>query len=233
MKYVVVSVEGIIGAGKTTFINMLSKCLGKMGYRVTIVKEPVDRWEKSGILKLFYENPKRWAYHFQTKAFHDRIVENINAHEKYGDSTDIFILERSPYTDNLFMDVLWDDGIITELEYNDYKDWWSLWSKVMPYTINMIVFLRPNLDVCMARCKERSRNGEAGISKDYQAKLLAKHDQFMNGNQVATGDGHYVPCVKLESDENFRDDESVQNRLTEYMHSVLTTITNIKKVTVT
>lgn len=234
MSLIVISVDGGIGAGKTTYINMICKRLTQKGYRVTIVKEPVDKWRESGILGLFYQDPKRWAYHFQTRAFHDRVVENIEAFEAHGTTSDVFILERSPFTDNLFMEVLHNDGLVTDLEYEDYKQWWALWYKVMPYTPNLFIYLRPDIDVQMARIDERNRTEESskgggkGVTREYQEKLVAQHDIFFKEDMVNIGTNSYIPCVKLETNENFRDDSVTQEKLANHFETLISSLKNIK-----
>ena len=139
---IVVVVDGIISAGKTTYINMILKKLTEKGWKVTIVKEPVDKWKTSGLLKRFYKDPSRWGYHFQTKAFHDRVMENVEMFNKFGASSDIFILERSCFTDNLFMELLHESKLVDDMEFQDYKEWWSLWYKVMPYEPDLFIYLK-------------------------------------------------------------------------------------------
>ena len=50
-------IEGIIGAGKTTLANQLADML-----HMRAIHEPV---EANPYLKLFYEDPKRWAWSMQ------------------------------------------------------------------------------------------------------------------------------------------------------------------------
>jgi deoxyadenosine/deoxycytidine kinase len=236
MSLLVVTVDGGIGAGKSVYINMIARKLSQRGWRITIIKEPVEKWRESGILDLFYKDPKRWAYHFQTKAFHDRVVENIDAFAAHGATSDIFILERSPFTDNLFMEVLHDDHLVTELEYRDYQQWWALWYKVMPYAPNMFIYLRPDIDVQMARIEERNRSeelsagGKGGVTKEYQEKLVAKHDEFFKDDMVKVGTDSYAPCVKLVTNENFRDDLSTQEKFADHFETLITSLANIKKL---
>ena len=237
MPPIVITVDGGIGAGKTVYINMICKKLSQRGWRITVVKEPVDKWRESGILDLFYKDPKRWAYHFQTKAFHDRVVENIEAFAAHGETSDVFILERSPFTDNLFVEVLYDDKMVTDLEYKDYKQWWSLWYKVMPYTPNMFIYLRPDIDVQMSRIEERNRSeelrsadGKSGVTLEYQKKLVSKHDEFFQNDMVEIGPDSYVPCVKLITNENYRDDAITQEKFTDHFESLISSLKNIKKL---
>lgn len=222
----VVVVDGIIGAGKSTYIDVIATQLKLRGWNVFVVKEPVDKWSKCGILKLFYEDPKRWGYHFQCKAFHDRIVENIEAYKNHVNDTDIFILERSPLSDDMFMEMLHDDKVITDIEYVHYKEWWNLWHMLMPYTPTLFVYLRPDLDVCMQRVRERARNGETGVTREYQEKLLQKHDMMFHDDELFIKGAHgdrsvYVPCIRLTTNENFRDNQEIQKRCGDQFEKML------------
>jgi len=217
MKPFVVVVDGIISAGKTTYIQMLTSHLTKKGWKVTVVKEPVEKWKSSGLLQRFYNDPQRWGYHFQTVAFLDRVNENISMFEKYGNEQgkNVFILERSCFTDILFMELLYEAKLVDELEMNNYRDWVILWKKVMPYEPDLFIYLKPSVEVCMQRIKERNRPGEEGVSQDYQAKLQAKHEQFFLNDYVEISPGHYVSCEKVITDENFRDNLDVQHKMVE------------------
>ena len=70
-----ISVEGNIGAGKSTLVNLLKDELNKF-IIAKFLQEPVDKWlllknsSDENILELFYNNQERWAYSFQMNAFH-------------------------------------------------------------------------------------------------------------------------------------------------------------------
>ena len=208
----VIVIDGIIGAGKTTYIKVISELLRKEGYKVVVVKEPVDGWVECGILQRFYNDSRRWGYHFQTKAFHDRVCENIKAFEENSDA-DFFILERSPFTDTLFMELLHDDHVVDDLELRNYGEWWRLWMRVMPYSPDYFLYLKPDVEVCMARLRNRNRDGEAGVGKDYQESLERKHDFFFQNDTVQVLPEKAAKVIRLITNENFRDDEEVQQRL--------------------
>lgn len=79
-------VEGNIGTGKTTFLNMLNyylKDFESLNLDARIVLEPVDEWmdtkdsDGSNILQKFYSNQKRFSYIFQMNSFISR-VKKIN-----------------------------------------------------------------------------------------------------------------------------------------------------------
>ena len=67
-----VVLEGNIGAGKSTMLNIMQKQLG-----LSVINEPTNKWQHVGqtdnILDLFYKDTKRWAYTFQSYAFLTRV----------------------------------------------------------------------------------------------------------------------------------------------------------------
>ena len=220
----VIIIEGLIASGKSCLLEVLLEFLSQRGLRITVVREPVDKWKTSGLLERFYKDPKRWSYHFQTKAFHDRVVENIIMFEKFGNTSDVFILERSPFSDRLFMDVLYDDGFVDDLELKDYKEWWSLWNRVMPYHPSVFIYLKPDLEVCMTRLKERNRNGEGGVSIEYQRKLQEKHDACFGKEFVEISPGYYIPAITIKTNANYRDFLDEKIKITNIFENIINKI---------
>lgn len=212
--FIVIVIDGIVGSGKTTLIEKcLVPLLSERGLKITVVREPVEKWQNDGLLERFYQDQRRWGYHFQTKAFHDRVLECIEKFEKYGTYTDVFLLERSIFSDSLFMKMLHEDKVVDDVEMKHYTEWWSLWSRLMPFEPDLFVYLKPDLNVAMGRVKERSRGGEDGISVEYQHRLQQKHDEFLGGDTVSISESHYVPCFHMATNSNFRDDPDVKNQI--------------------
>jgi deoxyadenosine/deoxycytidine kinase len=212
MPPLVVVVEAIIAAGKVTYITMIRDHLVSLGKKVVVVPEPVDKWEKSELLLRFYADPRRWAYHFQTKAFHDRVVVNQQAYETHGDDVDYYLLERSPLSDKMFMNVLHERNDVDDLEMKDYGEWWSMWNRMMPYKPTHFIFLNPSIKVCMIRLSERGRPGEDGVTFEYQLSLQKQHELFFAKGFV-TIDEKNVPVIRLDTDENFRDERQVREKM--------------------
>ncbi len=226
---IIVVVDGIIGCGKTTFIrNCLIPILTKKGWRVTEVREPVEKWKDSGRLQQFYKDPNRRGYQFQTRVFHDRVRESQEKYRCYKDDTDIFLLERSIFTDKLFMIMLLESKTIDITEYEDYIDLWTMWSETMPFQPDLFVYLKPDIQTCMNRLRERNRDGEADVSEVYQQQLQKKHDEFLGNEFVAISDCHYVPRLLLPTNSNFRDDQKVQEDLSHQLETVLKTIRELR-----
>ena len=118
----IIQADGIIGAGKTYLIeNILSKNF--CGSRV--IKEPVGDW--GDLLEVYYQDKKRWAYHFQTTAFCSRMKEIKKMWDNHKDRTSVFISERGPESDKMFMNLLRKNGYVTDIEFKDYYTWCNTW----------------------------------------------------------------------------------------------------------
>lgn len=193
----VLDIEGLIGSGKTTLIE---KCLvpffESKGLSVTVIREPVDQWGE--LLPLFYKDPAKYAYLFQTMAFHDRVRESQDKWGEYSDTTDIFITERGALSDTLFVKSLHEQKLMSDVEVKCYMKWWNLWSDVIPFKPDLFVYLSPSMDTIMDRVKKRSRPGEEGISLDYQLILKKYHDDLFDSNSK-----EHIIVHKIDSDVDF------------------------------
>ncbi len=235
---VVIVVDGIIAGGKSTYINMLASRLTERGWKVTIVKEPVDEWNRKGpngepsFFELYNADKSRWSYHFQTKAFLDRVQENESQFQKHGATSQIFLLERFCSTDRIFMNSLYEEGYVTDMELAHYKQWADRWQRVMPYTPDLFIYLDTPIDACMNRIPERNRSGEEGITRTYQETLKRHHDAFFAGDavKISEGDDKMVPCVRISTVENYRDDEDVQKKFADHFELLIVDIMATKGV---
>jgi len=206
-----VIVEGEIAAGKTeivkalvTKINALNGA-GLCSYKAVAVFEPVKKWENIGILKKFYANPVQYGYSFQTYVYVTQIqaiqevYQGVNPSEL---AKTVFILERSPISDEIFMEL--QRGIVTDTEMDMYDSWRRTFEKLIPLDLSRahVYYLKPSLDTCMQRLKNRNRDGEivaaaiaaelntietvvvkkaSGVSKEYQERLRRAHEALLQG----------------------------------------------------
>lgn len=213
----VVVIDGIIGAGKTTILDVIKNELSNQGWRVGIIQEPVENWKQGvskepSILEKFYADPKRYAYQFQTVAFHDRVKACINGWDRYV-GYDIVLAERSVHTDNLFMELLFDEKHIDHTELKNYRDWWNMWTELIPYTPSLYFYLKPSINECMKRIASRNRKGEVdGVTLEYQQSLGKKHDEFYSSGKLQVRDT-VVDMITFESDEDFRKNDIERDRV--------------------
>lgn len=205
---IVVDVNGIIGAGKTTYIRRMEEMFRtRSNLKVVVIPEPVEEWLKSGMLQLFYEDKARWAYEFQTVVLFTRIRVVIETMKDNPDA-DMFIMERSYVVDKLFMLCLVEDGSVSEQTMNNYSSWSEfVANKLMPCIQTLFLYLRAPTSTCMERVTKRNRLGEEHITLEYQERLAKHHDEMFLKN-VQIGD-HSVPCHTVDVSREM-DDELVQ-----------------------
>lgn len=204
-----VSVEGIIGARKTTLIQAIAPLLAQ---DTCIVEEPVEAWQKSGILERAYADPKTYNFPAQCEFFVSRIKTFERA---YKPNTSLFLSERCAFTDMLFWNTQLDLDRVDPLLHSIYLGMWGVFQRLMPLpNPTLFVYLRPPMDVCMESMRQRGRSEESSVDVEYQQVLLKRHDDaFMDPNGVMMPNGQRVPCVVLETSDNFRDDPEVAARI--------------------
>ena len=170
-------VEGNIGSGKSTFIEILKQ------NGLNIVLEPVDEWvnmknsstTKKNLLEEFYGDQERYAYTFQSIAFRTRVK---NLQEIPDDETTL--VERSIFTDkNVFAKTCYENGKMNDIEWNDYCSWFDWLSKSFNVKPKGYIYLRCGPEVSHDRIKKRSRSGEETIPLEYLKKLHVRHDKWL------------------------------------------------------
>ena len=222
---IIVSVEGNIGVGKSTFIDILKS---KWDYEggCEVVPEPVDLWKNlvntdgKNILQTFYEDIPRWAYSFQNVACITRMMkmeESIrNSSSKY------IFLDRSLGTDkNVFEAMLHDQGQMNELEHQMYNLWCDFYHQYVRSQSNQIyIYLKASPETCASRIKKRGRVEEETIGLDYLKGLNDYHDSWLLTEPNV---------VIIDCEEEFENDIDKHNWMINQIKSKLDLITSENK----
>lgn len=231
----IISIEGNIGTGKTTFVECLKNTLANHypNHTVVFLKEPVDAWlalkdDTTGenILGSFYKNQERWSYSFQMNAFITRIKQIEAVLKKYGvvdaetsDKRDdlILVMERCVYTDrNVFANLLSESGKISSMEWKLYDEWFQwLVAKCSHCLPTHYFYLNATADVSFIRMRKRDRNEECGISLKYLQSVEEKHNIWMNlisDSQKTVWDANM----------DFENDSTQRERMYDCVHRIIT-----------
>ncbi len=205
----IITIEGPIGVGKSTS----SEILRRNWDDCEIVPEPVDLWKDlknsdgKNMLDTFYTDIKRYAYTFQNVAC---ITRMMKMEQTLKETNKKFIfLDRSLATDkNVFEKMLYDSGMINELEHQAYNLWCDFyWKYVREQTTNntIHIYLKCDAEICHSRIQKRGRVEEKGISLEYLQDLNKYHDVWLNSGAEN--------AIVLDCNDDFENDIEKQNQM--------------------
>lgn len=150
----IISVEGNLGSGKTTFLKLLSEHLPEF----TLMKEPVEQWQNvqgHNILELYYKNFKRWSFTFQTYALFSRMQLWRSA--ELQEPGKLKLSERSMLADrNIFGNLMTDLHNVEPVEEAIYREVTS--EILQEWPLSGIIYLRCTPETCFSRIKKRNRH---------------------------------------------------------------------------
>ena len=196
--------EGNIGAGKSSFLQILADHLN-----CKVIFEPHHRWQASddseNILDLFYKNPKRWGYTFETYTLLTRLCDHQMHRHQHIDQ--FVISERSPYSGRYcFAANTHDQGHISQLE-------WALYESLCDHLFaghvakpTGIIYLRTDPKVCLERLNARNRKEESTLPLSYLEQLHAKHESWLSDKQD-------IPTLVLDGNLPYLHDSESRERL--------------------
>lgn len=214
-------IEGNIGAGKSTFLHMLKQYLN-----VQIMLEPHEQWQKVGgdhnLLDLFYKDPGRWAYSFQSYAFISRMMMQ-QEHARTNPYT-IQIIERSVFSDRYcFALNAYELGYMNALEWKMYQEWFAWLVDTYLVKPDGFIYLRTDPTICYNRLKKRNRSEETAVSLDYVTKLHEKHERWLVQQQDVAPSIAQIPVLILTCDADFEHTQAEQERHVEQVGAFMVT----------
>jgi len=153
---IMIIIDGNIGAGKTTQLDLLEK----KGFRVR--REPLDQWP----LKEFYQDPSRWAFFF-----HMVLLKT----QKPPASSRV-IYERSLYSSRyVFWNVLLDQGTVTKKEDEVYEYFWNKFT----WCPSLFIYLSKDPELAYKHIQTRNQDGDSGVTLDYLKQLDLKYKELI------------------------------------------------------
>ena len=203
----VVSIEGNIGAGKSTILDALKSRINING---VFMQEPVNVWEtvkdesNKTILMKYYENPEKYAFPFQIMAYTTRLHALKSCIEN-NSNCDVIVCERSLEADkNIFAKMLYDDSMIECVSYQIYNMLYN--NTANAYRADAIIYMRADPKECLFRIHKRLRNGENNISMEYLESCHKYYDEWLmaehDGDHGGDHDRNNIPILVLDVNDN-------------------------------
>lgn len=208
----ILAIEGNIGTGKSTLGQLIQDKI-QFNDNVEFVTEPVHKWielkdNDGNILDRFYKDQKRWSYTFQHNAFITRAKDIMEHKDKK-----LVIIERSVLTDrNVFAQLLYENNMISEMEWKLYTNWYDWLSNEFPIKPNKYIYLKADPQVSYDRMRKRLRDEEGGVPFDYISQVHKKHEEWLSK----------LDCVTtVDVNDDFVDNPHNQERLMQLVMSIV------------
>ena len=174
------ALEGNIGSGKTTFMKIISNHFKD----VEFIEEPVKQWQNLGgmnLLDSFYSEPKRWGFSFEFFSMLTKIESLLKAAES---DKPIIIIERSIFSNRVFMDLSKELGKLDTMEYCMLTNVYNFYLAHVYPQISGIIYLDTPVEECINRITRRNRGEECTIEKSYLDAIKNKMDEMCNSSTM-------------------------------------------------
>lgn len=166
MKKTYVAIAGNIGVGKTTLTHLLMERFGWTGYLEKVVDNPY--------LPDFYQDMPRWA--FQSQIFF--LKERLKDHLQIQAAKNSCVQDRTIYEDaEIFARNLFERRLMLPRDYQCYHDMYqSIVALLSPP--DLFIYLRASIWTLTSRIRQRGRDYEKNIDKEYLQQLNIAYDRW-------------------------------------------------------
>ncbi|CDN45619.1 MULTISPECIES: deoxynucleoside kinase [Paenibacillus] len=160
-----IAVEGPIGAGKTTLATMLAE-----EWQLPLVKEIV---EENPFLDKFYQDMDDWSFQLEMfflcnryKQLEDAVIPRLN--------------EGLPVIADyhIYKNLIFSERTLKGVKRDKYRHIYHVLTDDLPKP-DVILYIRADLDVLLARIAKRGRSFEEEMSSDYLQQLILDYDTAM------------------------------------------------------
>ena len=165
-------VDGVVGSGKTTLMNILKEELAVSGFEEPVTDNP--------ILGKFYHDRKRYAFPLQIFFLNRRFRMLKEAQAKKVSS----VMDRSIYGDVIFAKLLHDGGDMEKDEFDLYQD---LLTNMLDHieAPRLMIYLRADVDTAIDRIEKRGRDYEQIVERDYWERLNREYEAYFSAYNLS------------------------------------------------
>jgi deoxyadenosine/deoxycytidine kinase len=172
MNYNFITIEGNIGAGKTTLANLLSE---KLNGRLIL-----EEFAENPFLPKFYQNPEQHAFP----------LELFFLAERYKQLKDLLttrdIFQKITISDYLFTKCLLFAKV--NLQSEEFRLFQKLFDIINPQIIqpDLLIYLHSPVSKLQQNIKKRNRSFEQGISDNYLFSIQENYTQYIKQHNIKT-----------------------------------------------
>ncbi len=201
--------EGNIGVGKSTFLNMLKENLPEL----EILTEPLNNWTNQifgqSLLENFYKDTSRWAYTLENLAMIHRVKDHIQIQSNKNSN---IVIERSIYSGHYcFAKNSFSNGHLSNIEWDIYQKWTDFLIKSCNAPTGFI-YLKADSETCFGRIRKRNRLSEKKLTLAYIKQIEKWHNKFLIKKEDIHKSLTTVPVLELDCNQDFESNPKVLNK---------------------
>jgi deoxyadenosine/deoxycytidine kinase len=172
MRYNFITIEGNIGAGKTTLAGLLSE---KLNARLVL-----EEFAENPFLPKFYQQPEQYA--FPVEMFF--LAERYKQLKELLPTKDLF--KTKTISDYLFTKCLLFAKVnLKEEEFRTYQKFFDIIQPQIPQP-ELLIYLHAPVSKLKTQIKQRNRKIEDGISDEYLFKLQETYTHYIRQHNIKT-----------------------------------------------
>lgn len=167
-----ITIEGVIGVGKTTVTRLLTEALhGETLFEIV---------EENPFLKDFYTDRDAWALQTETFFLLNRVkqLEDVAKRLKTGATV------VSDY--NLVKNRIFAGLTLTGVKRDKYMQLFAILTSDLPKA-DMVIYLKADHSTVMERIRRRNRSFERNMDPDYIRRLADEYEEYFNEPEVHFG----------------------------------------------
>lgn len=166
MGQVPIVVDGMTGTGKSTIVNFLAE-------KLNLEVMPEEFRDPYDLLSKYADDPK-WCYPMQLNFLMTRFIQYRVASEDTK-----YILDRSIYSDPVYAYLYYEMNHLSEKEFENYQVFYNRLMETVKEPKCMII-LTCSFNEVMNRIKERGREDELKLGKNYWWSLYQAYQEHVN-----------------------------------------------------
>lgn len=201
--YDMIVIEGVVGVGKSSLMNILAK-EDYEAFEEPVVDNPV--------LDKFYYDRARYAFPLQVFFLNKRFE-----HIKSAKDVSRAVMDRSIYGDAIFARMLNLNGEMSDEEFSIYTE---LLQNMLEHVHvpKLMVYLEISVDEAMKRIAKRGRDYEMVVEREYWEKLNTEYRDYFDNYDLS-------PILKINVDNlDFENNPEDREYVLGRVHEALATL---------
>lgn len=162
-----ISIEGNIGAGKTSLATMIAKDFN--------AKLILEGFADNPFLPKFYDNPRRYAFPLEMTFLAERYQQMLDDVAQYNLFSDFVVSDYEVSKSLIFAEIT-----LEKEEFGLYKKLFTIMHNNLTKP-DLYVYLYQNTDRLLENIKKRGREYERNIAPDYLNKINQSYLNFIKG----------------------------------------------------